>query len=82
MNEQLLDNPKVGEILKEEFLKEIGMSQNALAKAIAKGDFLRSPTLPLYPPSQGGIKGGSKLHRITFQTSSKKINQLTIRVSI
>lgn len=35
MNEQLLDNPKVGEILKEEFLKEIGMSQNALAKAIS-----------------------------------------------
>ena len=35
MDEQLLDNPKVGEILKEEFLEEIGMSQNALAKAIA-----------------------------------------------
>ena len=35
MNEQLLENPKVGEILKEEFLDEIGMSQNALAKAIA-----------------------------------------------
>ena len=35
MNEQLLNNPKVGEILKEEFLDEIGMSQNALAKAIA-----------------------------------------------
>ena len=35
MNEQLLDNPKVGKILKEEFLEEIGMSQNALAKAIA-----------------------------------------------
>ena len=34
MDEQLLDNPKVGEILKEEFLEEIGMSQNALAKAI------------------------------------------------
>ena len=34
MNEQLLHNPKVGEILKEEFLEEIGMSQNALAKAI------------------------------------------------
>ena len=34
MDEQLLDNPKVGEILKEEFLDEIGMSQNALAKAI------------------------------------------------
>ena len=35
MNEQLLQNPKVGEILKEEFLEEIGMSQNALAKAIS-----------------------------------------------
>ena len=35
MNEQLLENPRVGEILKEEFLEEIGMSQNALAKAIA-----------------------------------------------
>ena len=35
MNEQLLHNPKVGEILKEEFLEEVGMSQNALAKAIA-----------------------------------------------
>ena len=35
MNEQLLDNPGVGEILKEEFLEEIGMSQNALAKAIS-----------------------------------------------
>lgn len=35
MEEQLLENPKVGEILKEEFLIEIGMSQNALAKAIA-----------------------------------------------
>ena len=35
MDEQLLDNPKVGAILKEEFLEEIGMSQNALAKAIA-----------------------------------------------
>lgn len=34
MNEQLLHNPKVGEILKEEFLEEIGMSQNALAKAL------------------------------------------------
>ena len=34
MNEQLLHNPKVGEILKQEFLEEIGMSQNALAKAI------------------------------------------------
>ena len=35
MNEQLLDNPKVGIILQEEFLEEIGLSQNALAKAIA-----------------------------------------------
>ena len=35
MNEQLLHNPKVGKILKEEFLEEIGMSQNALAKAIS-----------------------------------------------
>ena len=35
MNKQLLHNPKVGEILKEEFLEEIEMSQNALAKAIA-----------------------------------------------
>ncbi|MDJ0745783.1 MAG: HigA family addiction module antitoxin [Xenococcaceae cyanobacterium MO_167.B27] len=34
MNNELLHNPKVGEILKEEFLEEIGMSQNALAKAI------------------------------------------------
>ena len=33
-NQELLHNPKVGEILKEEFLEEIGMSQNALAKAI------------------------------------------------
>ncbi|MGL4880273.1 MAG: HigA family addiction module antitoxin [Waterburya sp.] len=34
MEQKLLHNPKVGEILKEEFLEEIGMSQNALAKAI------------------------------------------------
>jgi antitoxin HigA-1 len=34
MEQELLHNPKVGEILKEEFLEEIGMSQNALAKAI------------------------------------------------
>ena len=34
MNQELLHNPKVGEILKEEFLAEISMSQNALAKAI------------------------------------------------
>ena len=33
MNQELLHNPKVGEILKEEFLEEIS-SQNALAKAI------------------------------------------------
>ncbi len=35
MTEHLLDNPRVGKILKEEFLEEIGMSQNALAKEIA-----------------------------------------------
>jgi antitoxin HigA-1 len=34
MTESLLHNPTVGEILKEEFLEEIGMSQNALAKSI------------------------------------------------
>ncbi len=34
MNNELLHNPKVGEILKEEFLEEIKISQNALAKAI------------------------------------------------
>ena len=34
MSDELLHNPKVGEILSEEFLQEIGMSQNALAKAI------------------------------------------------
>ena len=34
MNQELLHNPKVGEILKEEFLEEIGMSRNTLAKAI------------------------------------------------
>ena len=34
MSKELLHNPKVGEILKEEFLEEIGMSQNALAKAL------------------------------------------------
>ena len=34
MNQELLNNPRVGEILKEEFLEEIGMSQNALGKAI------------------------------------------------
>lgn len=31
---QLLDNPHPGEILKEEFLDELGLSQNALAEAI------------------------------------------------
>ena len=35
MNNELLENPKVGVILKAEFLEEIGMSQNALAKAIS-----------------------------------------------
>lgn len=36
MNSQhWLHNPTVGEILKEEFLEEIGISQNALAKAIS-----------------------------------------------
>lgn len=34
-HEQWLKNPMVGEILKEEFLEEIGISQNALAKAIS-----------------------------------------------
>lgn len=34
MKEQLLHNPKVGEILKQEFLGKINMSQNALAKSI------------------------------------------------
>jgi antitoxin HigA-1 len=34
VNKELLHNPKVGEILKEEFLEEIDMSENALAKAI------------------------------------------------
>jgi len=31
---QLLNNPHPGEILHEEFLEELGLSQNALAKAI------------------------------------------------
>ena len=35
MSDELLHNPMVGEILKAEFLEEIGMSQNALAKAIS-----------------------------------------------
>ena len=34
MNKKFLKNPHAGEILKTEFLDEIGMSQNALAKAI------------------------------------------------
>ena len=34
MSKELLHNPKVGEILQEEFLEEIDMSQNTLAKAI------------------------------------------------
>ena len=34
MNNKLLHNPHAGEILKEEFLKPLNMSQNALAKAI------------------------------------------------
>ena len=34
-DEQWLKNSTVGEILKEEFILEIGISQNALAKVIA-----------------------------------------------
>jgi antitoxin HigA-1 len=34
MNRELLHNPHVGEILKTEFIDEIGISQNQLAKAI------------------------------------------------
>jgi antitoxin HigA-1 len=34
MLKKLLKNPHVGEILKTEFLEELGMSQNALARAI------------------------------------------------
>lgn len=34
MVKKILKNPHAGEILKTEFLNEIGMSQNALAKAI------------------------------------------------
>ncbi|EKE01037.1 MAG: XRE family plasmid maintenance system antidote protein [uncultured bacterium] len=34
MNDQVLHNPHAGEILKEEFLKPLAMSQNVLAKAI------------------------------------------------
>ena len=34
MSEKLLHNPHAGEILKQEFIDAIGISQNALAKAI------------------------------------------------
>ncbi|WP_069791062.1 HigA family addiction module antitoxin (plasmid) [Cyanobacterium sp. IPPAS B-1200] len=34
MSENLINNPHAGVILKEEFLVELGMSQNALARAI------------------------------------------------
>jgi addiction module HigA family antidote len=34
MAEELINNPHAGEILKYEFLEELGMSQNALARAI------------------------------------------------
>lgn len=34
MSNQLLHNPHAGEILREEFLKPLNMSQNTLAKAI------------------------------------------------
>lgn len=34
MNKQLLHNPHAGEILREEFLKPLNLSQNALAKSI------------------------------------------------
>jgi antitoxin HigA-1 len=34
MVKKLINNPPVGEILKHEFLNELNMSQNALAKAI------------------------------------------------
>ncbi len=34
MTEKLLHNPHAGEILKEEFIDEIGISQNALGKAL------------------------------------------------
>lgn len=34
MNEEVIKNPHVGEILKYEFLEELGISQNALARAI------------------------------------------------
>ena len=34
MTNELLNNPHAGEILKEEFINEIGISQNSLAKNI------------------------------------------------
>jgi addiction module HigA family antidote len=34
MTTELIKNPHVGDILKQEFLEELGMSQNALARAI------------------------------------------------
>jgi addiction module HigA family antidote len=34
MTTELIDNPHAGDILKYEFLEELGMSQNALARAI------------------------------------------------
>jgi addiction module HigA family antidote len=34
MNEEYLPNPHPGEILAEEFMKPLGISQNALARAI------------------------------------------------
>ena len=34
MTTELIHNPHAGEILKYEFLEELGMSQNALARAI------------------------------------------------
>jgi len=35
MTKKLLHNPHAGEMLKNEFLDELGLSQNALAKAIS-----------------------------------------------
>lgn len=35
MTDKLLKNPHAGEILKHEFIDEIGLSQNAVAKAIS-----------------------------------------------
>lgn len=34
MTTELIKNPQAGEILKQEFLDELGISQNALARAI------------------------------------------------